>query len=170
MFMFFSLLAASVDGFVSGFVTGSMGIKFNLKAVVHSFIIIFLCCMAASVAGSYLARTQLGQYINVLGVAVMLFLGWTALSEDSQTINRQSKIAAISLAVAADASVACLYLAMCGDDIWVVSAISAGLHCGLMALASAISHRIIKQQWLTYMKYISAAFFIIMAFQKLIEL
>ncbi len=170
MFMFFSLLAASVDGFVSGFMTGSMGIEFNLKAMMHSFIIIFLCCMAASVAGSCLARTQLGQYINILGVAVMLFLGWTALSEDSHTINRQSKITAVSLAVAADASVACLYLAMCGYNVWVVSAISAGLHCGLMALASAISHRIIKQEWLKYMKYISAAFFMIMAFHKLKEL
>ena len=170
MFVFLSLLAASVDGFISGFLIGGMGIKLSFKDILSSFSIIFLCCITASAAGKYLSQTQLGQYLDIMGVLVMLFLAWTALSGKIQSISHNSKIAAISLSVAADASVVCLYLAMCGYNIWFVSAVSAWLHSGLMAVSAAISHRIIRQDWLVYTKYISAIFFATMAICKIVTL
>ncbi|MBR4035974.1 MAG: hypothetical protein IKJ05_04490, partial [Oscillospiraceae bacterium] len=103
--MFFSLLAASIDGFVTGFLLGGLGIKLRIKDIFYSFAIIFLCCMVASVTGSFLAQTQLKLYLNIFGVGVMLFLAWTAL--DNKTIKPTGKITAVSLSVAVDAGIAC---------------------------------------------------------------
>lgn len=162
--MFFSLLAASIDGFITGFLLGGLGIKLRIKDVFSSFAIIFLCCIVASVTGSFLAQTQLKLYLNIFGVGVMLFLAWTAL--DNKTIKPTGKITAVSLSVAVDAGIACMYLCMCGYNLWVVSAVSALLHSGLMATAAAISKRVIRTNWVRYTRYISAGFFIIMAVIK----
>ena len=166
--MFFSLLAASIDGFVTGFLLGGLGIKLRIKDIFYSFAIIFLCCMVASVTGSFLAQTQLKLYLNIFGVGVMLFLAWTAL--DNKTIKPTGKITAVSLSVAVDAGIACMYLCMCGYNLWLVSAVSALLHSGLMAAAAAISHKILKTGWIKYTRYISASFFIVIAAIKITEL
>ena len=166
MFMFFSLLAASVDGFNSGFVIGTMGVKLKMKDILLSFAIIFVCCLGASVTGSQLAQTEIGRYINLMGVAVMLYLAYTALAGKTEEINPGSRIAIVSLSVATDAAVVCLYLAMCGYNVLTVSVISAFLHCLLMAVGAVISNKITQSHPLIYARYIRAGFFVTMAVVK----
>lgn len=170
MFMIFSLLSASVDGFVSGFVIGTAGIRLKPKEIILSFSIIFICCLGASVSGNILAQTSLGQFINILGVAVMRFLAYTAYTGKIEQINANSRITTISLSVAADAAVACLYLAMCGYNILAVSAISAFLHCTLMVAGSKISNRIAENHPVVYARNTRAVFFMLMAITKLYEI
>ncbi|MBR6610453.1 MAG: hypothetical protein IKK99_09600 [Oscillospiraceae bacterium] len=170
MFMFLSLLAASADGFISGFVMGTLGTKLKLKDNFLSFSIIFTCCMAASTAGKLLAQTSLAKYINMLGVAIMLLLAYTAFTEKTAKIPSSGRTAAISLSVAADASIVCLYLAMCGYNIFTLSAISAFLHCLLMAIGAKISNKITERHNFFYARYIRSAFFAIMALWKLVNI
>lgn len=171
MFMFLSLLAASVDGFVCGFTIGTMGVKFRFKDFIRTFCIIFMCCCVAAVAGNLLAYTKLQFCINILGVAVMLGLGMSCLCSDITDIHNEIKrIDLLALSVAADAGVVCLYLAMCGYNIVIIAFISAFLHSRLMAVAAFISNKVIKEKWIFYTRYVSGLIFLCMAFVKLINL
>ena len=66
LFVFFSLLAASIDRFVSGFIVSSLAVKFKIKEFILSFVIIFLCCLVASAAGNYLSYTDISKYSRIL--------------------------------------------------------------------------------------------------------
>ena len=165
MFMLLSLLSASVDGFICGFALSGLGIKIRFKEFFISFTIIFLSCIAASIQGKYLAYTRLDRYINLFGGCVMLYLARSTLTSASEkTVH--SNIAYASLSVAADASVACLYLAMYGYSILTIAFISAFLHSILMYLANLLAYRIIKPGYLKYISYMACGLFIAMAVSK----
>jgi len=170
MFVLFSLLATSVDGFVSGFMAGAMGIAIKAKDGLYAFLIIFSYCAMAAQAGGFLAQTGAGEYLDIVGIAVMLYLARSALKGNSGKTENTGKITAISISVAADAGVACRYLAMCGYDAWLVSLASAALHSMLMVTARKISRKIIRTDWLKYTQYMSAVFFAGMAVYKLLQL
>lgn len=166
--MFLSLLAASADGFICGFIIGGMGVKFRFSDFLKSFAIIFICCIAAATAGNMLAQTQLQKYIDILGIAVMLCLARSAFRGNIEFKASQTELMALS--VATDASAVCLYLAMCGYNIVFISFISAVLHSVLMAAAAVISGKIIKAEWLFCTRYIAGVIFLSMAFVKAINL
>lgn len=171
MFMFISLLAASVDGFICGLMIGGVGVKFRFTDFVKSFGIIFLCCCAAAVTGNLLAYTQLQLYINIVGVAVMLLLGISCLSANTEVANKEvQRTDIMAFSVAMDASVVCLYLAMCGYNIIFIAFVSASLHSVLMYIAAFISNKVIKERWIFCTRYISGIGFLCMALIKLINL
>ena len=169
LFVFFSLLAASIDRFVSGFIVSSLAVKFKIKEFIVSFVIIFLCCLVASAAGNYLSYTDISKYINYMGVAVMLWLAFAAIQpENRNSIN--NSIVTISFSVAADAAVVCLYLSMCGNNPVLLSLVSAILHSSFLSFGINLGQYIISEKWLAYAKYTAAVFFAIMAVSKIIAL
>ena len=163
--MFFSLLAASVDGFICGFVLSGLGVKIRFKEFLISFAVIFICCISASFRGKYLAYTRLDRYINLLGGCVMLYLAVSAILS-AREIPVHSNITQASLSVAADASVACLYLAMYGHSIFIIATVSAFLHSVLMWCANLLAYKIIKPSILKYISYLASGIFIYMAIIK----
>ncbi len=165
MFMFFSLLAASVDGFICGFILSGLGVKIRFKDFFVSFGVILLCCITASFTGNYIAHTQLQRYINIMGVFILLWLAMSAFYAESMP--RYTDIAPASLSVAVDASVACLYLSMQGYNIFAVSIVCTLMHCILMTIANIISHRFIKPKYFKYIRFLAGIFFIISAVLKL---
>jgi len=169
LFLFFSLFAASIDGFVSGLLIAGMGINFGFKDFLKAFGIIFVCCLAAACSGNILPAELYGKYINIIGEGLMLYLARNALTGNEARHN-SSSIYAVSLSVAADAAIVCIYLAACGYDIFTISLVSAVMHAVLMEAGEKISHRIIKHKWELYTRYISAAIFTAMAVYKLSEI
>ena len=97
MFVLFSLLATSVDGFVSGFMAGAMGIAIKAKDGLYAFLIIFSYCAMAAQAGGFLAQTGAGEYLDIIGIAVMLYLARSALKGNSGKTENTGKITAISI-------------------------------------------------------------------------
>lgn len=171
MFLFFSLLAASIDGFICGFITGASGVKFTYKDFFNSLAVIFLCCVTAAFAGRQIALTTVSKYIDLLGVVVMLVLAMSAFR--SAWINEnmpQSGVLTLAFSVAMDASAVCLYLAMDGYNVLLVSAMSAVMHSVLMAVAAHISNRIIKDRWEVYTRYLAGIIFLAMAVYKYFHL
>ena len=169
LFVFFSLLAASIDRFVSGFIVSSLAVKFKIKEFIVSFVIIFLCCLIASAAGNYLSYTDISKYINYMGVVVMLWLAFSAIQpENRNSIN--NSIVTISFSVAADAAVVCLYLSICGSNPVLLSLVSAILHSSFLSFGINLGQYIISEKWLAYTKYTAAVFFAIMAVSKIIAL
>lgn len=165
--MFFSLLAASIDGFVCGFLLSGLGVKIKFKDFLISFSVIITCCVTASILGKYLAYTHLDRYINAIGGFIMIYLAISALYSDNHKIISHS-IIHTSLSVAADASLACLYLAMFGYSIITIAFFSAVLHCTLMTIANVSAYRIIKSQYLEYTRYLSSGLFFIMGIIRLL--
>ena len=163
MFMLFSLLAASVDGFLCGFAMNGIGIKLGKKEFFSSFMIIFVCCFISAIAGRYVARAQIDSVLNIIGGSIMLWLAVAGLLNDSKV---HSSIVSASFAVAADASAACLYLAIYGYSPVAVAFVSAFLHSGLMLVANRTADKLIKPEWLTATRYMASGFFAIMAFMK----
>lgn len=169
MFMFFSLLTASIDGFICGFALSGLGVKFRFKDSVISFTTIAICCLTAALRGKYLSLTQFQKYINLFGCIVLLYLALSALVTDNKA-NVQKNIIKASFSVAADASVACLYLAMLDYNIFAIAFISAFLHSVLMVAANIFAYKIIKTRYLIYVRYLAAVLFILMAFSKLTDI
>ena len=163
--MFFSLLAASVDGFICGFILSGLGVKIRFKDFIISFGVILLCCITASFAGNYIAHTELQRYINIMGVFILLWLAMSAFYAES--VPNYTDIATASLSVAVDASVACLYLSMAGHNIFKVSVLCTLMHCILMYSANIISYRFIEPQYFKYIRFSAGVFFIISAILKL---
>ena len=99
----------------------------------------------------------------------MLYLAASAaLSTKEITIH--SNIIQASLSVAADASVACLYLAMYGHSIFIIATVSAFLHSVLMWCANLLAYKIIKPSILKYISYLASGIFIYMAIIKFISI
>lgn len=169
MFLIFSILAVSIDGFISGFVIAGIGINFDFKDLIKSLGVIFICCIAASFMGQNLAVIYAKKYINILGVLVMLYLAWHTLfiTDDS---DGHLNIYTIAMSVAADAGIVCIYLAMDGYNLFLISTLSALMHSVLMAAGAKISNIIIKEHRESYTRYTSAAIFLCMALYKLSEL
>ncbi len=168
LFLFFSLLAASIDGFISGLLIAGMGINFGFKDFLKALTVIFVCCIAAACTGNILTGDVYNRYISITGGALMLYLARNALAEKGNDCDH-SNIYAVSLSVAADAAVVCIYLAACGYNVLLISFSAAVMHAGLMAAGEKISHRIIRQRREKYTRYISAAIFTAMAVYKLSE-
>ena len=168
MFLFFSLLAASIDGFVSGLLIAGMGINFTVRDFLKSLTVIFICCISAAFLGKFLAGEVYSRYISTAGAMLMIYLAWNAL-KDTEISCSYGSIYAISLSVAADAAIVCIYLAACGYNILSISVAAAVMHACLMTIGEKISGRIIKHRRKKYTKYISAAIFATMAVYKLWE-
>lgn len=168
MFLFFSLLAASIDGYISGFAIAGMGVKFNFKDFFKVFFIIFLCCICTSFAGGNFAVTNAERYINIIGVTIMLFLAVKSLkiNPESPPLN----VVTASFSVAADASIVCMYLAADGYNIFLISTVSAAMHSVLMYSGAKTSHILTKEVRQRRTAYISAAIFTAMALFKIAEI
>ena len=167
--MFYSLLAASIDGFICGFVLSGLGVKIKFKEFLISFAVIFICCISASFRGKYLAYTQLNSYINLFGGCVMLYLAISFfVSNNNKAV--YNNIICTSFSVAADASVTCLYLAMYGYSIFSVATVSAFLHSILMLVANLLAYKIVKPCWLKYINYLACGIFIYMSVVKFISI
>ena len=156
-----------MDGFICGFVLSGLGVKIKFKEFLISLTVIFICCTTASLRGKYLAYTQIDRYINIFGGCVLLYLAVVSLWSENQ-IKTSKSIAHISLSVAADASVACLYLAMYGYSILTIAILSAFLHCVLMYMANVLAYTIVKPFHLKYTRYLSCGIFAFMAVAKFI--
>ncbi|MBQ8604809.1 MAG: hypothetical protein IJ410_08230 [Oscillospiraceae bacterium] len=169
MFLIFSILAASIDGFISGILIGGIGVKFGYREFFKSLAVIFGCCLAAACTGNILQMTAFGKYINITGAAVMIFLAWSALTEEKSG-GDHSSIYAVSVSVATDAAIVCIYLSAAGYSIMQVSVLSALLHSVLMAAGAFLSGKVIKDRRQLYTRYISAVIFLAMAVYKLAEI
>ncbi len=168
MFLFLSVFAASIDGFVSGIVAGTAGIKMTVKTCIKVFGIIFLCCMAASLPGAGFDFSYAERYINLLGVFIMFYLCIKCLyTKESE--NRHTSIYSLAFYTALDASVVCVYLSLEGYNFFAISALAAFLHSILMAAGIKLANLIIKKKREIYTKYISAVMFGFMGLYKLIE-
>ena len=165
MFMFFSLLAASVDGFICGFILSGLGIKISFKDSLVSLGIIFICCITAAIAGKYMAHTDLQQYLNITGVFMLLWLAMASFR--AEDISAFTNVYTASLSVAVDAAIACLYLSLQGYNILTVSVLSALMHSSLMVIANIISHKIVKPEYFKYLRFSAGIFFILAAVIKL---
>ena len=165
MFMFFSLLAASVDGFICGFILSGLGIKISFKDSLVSLGIIFICCITAAITGNYMAHTDLQQYLNIAGIFILLLLAMASFR--AEDISGCTNIYTASLSVAMDAAIACLYLSIQGYSILTVSVLSALMHSSLMIMANIISHKIIKAEYFKYMRFSAGVFFVVSAILKL---
>ena len=163
--MLLSLLAASVDGFICGFLLSGLGVKIKFKEFLISFAVIFICCISASFRGKYLAYTQSDIYINLFGGCVMLYLALSALLS-TKDIAININITQASLTVATDASIACLYLAMYGCGIFTITITSAFLHSILMLIGNLLAYKIVKLCWLKYINYLACGIFIFMSIIK----
>ena len=163
--MFFSLLAASVDGFICGFILSGLGVKIRFKEFIISFGVILLCCITASFSGHYIAHTELQRYINIIGVFILLWLTMSALCPESMP--SYAGITTASISVAVDASVVCLYLGMAGYNIFMISILCALMHCILMVCANIVSYKLINPDYLKYIRFPAGIFFIISAILKL---
>ena len=129
---------------------GSLGLKFKIKELIVSF-------------------TDIAKYINYMGVAVMLWLAFAAIQpENTNAIG--NGISTVSLSVAADAAVICLYLSICGNNPVLLAFVSAILHSLFLTIGVFCGKHIFKEEWLIYTKYIAAVFFATMAVSKIIAL
>ena len=164
--MFFSLLAASIDGFICGFALSTIGVKFKVRDTFISFGTIFICCLMASLRGKYLAQTQIDNLIYLIGGCIMLCLAFITLTQNDHSFTSGASIATASLSVAADASMACLCLALYGYNIVLLAGLSAFLHCLLIIIGSMSAQKIIKPALVLYCKYMAGLFFLVMAITK----
>ena len=169
MFLLISILAASIDGFISGFVISGMGVNFGLKDFFKAFTVIFFCCLIASFTGHSLAVIRTDKYINILGAIIMILLSAGAVSPSDKHKDFLN-IYTVSFSVAADASVLCIYLAMEGYGFISVSALSAAMHSILMFSGVKISEKIIVGKWQKAARYFSATVFFLMALYKISEI
>ena len=169
MFVLFSILAASIDGFVSGILIAGMGVKPGFRQFLYSFAIIFTCCLMAACGGNILQMTGFVKYINISGAVIMTFLAINAFVAENENSNSYN-IHAVSLSVAADAAIVCIYLAAEGHSVMLISTLSAFLHSMLMAFGVVLSSRVISKSAQKYTGYISAAIFAAMAIYKLTEI
>ena len=170
MFLFLSLLAASVDGFICGFLIGGAGIKFRRKEALQSRIIIFACCFFAALSGNFMSHIA-AVYINFIGAVLMMYLAFAAVkSAKGKSRLGRTGVWAIAVSVAADASVVCMYLGACGYNILYISLISAFLHRILMSAGAVLSGAVITSRREKAAKYISARLFFALALYKIIDI
>lgn len=144
-----------------------IGIKCTKSEMLKMFAVIFLCDSAASVAGKLLSAAGVEKYINYFGVFIMSLLAYSAF----RSINRDSPMSAkniyiFAFSVAADASVVCMYLGMCGYNVIFTAALSALMHCVLVYLGSKCSDVIFKGRLKKASKFISACIFVFIALYK----
>jgi hypothetical protein len=163
--MFFSLLAASVDGFICGFILSGLGIKINFKDSMISLGIIFMCCVTAAITGNYMAHTDLQQYLNIISIFMLLWLAMASFR--AENVSEYTNIYTASLSVAMDASVACLYLSIQGYNIITVSILCALMHSNLMIIANIVAHKLIRPEYFKYLRFSAGIFFIVSAVMKL---
>ncbi len=167
MFLVISLLASSIDGFICGFLVKSTGIKFSKNDYFKIFLIIFSCCLTASISGKILYRNTLSSYINYFGGFVMLYLAYsTYKSEDNNSLKNP---ATISISLATDASIVCMYLGMSGYNFIAVSLLSAIIHTTLMLAGAVVSKITTGERFSTKARYIARIMFLSMAVYKFIK-
>ena len=100
----------------------------------------------------------------------MLALAWNSFTCQHNNADNHTSVRALALAVAMDAAVVCIYLAMSGYNLWAVSFIGALLHSILMIAGSHAAVKIVREQWIIYTRYIAGMIFLLMAFGKAINL
>ena len=144
--------------------------KFTAKEAGQRGFIIFACCFFAALSGNFLSHVA-AIYINFIGAALMMYLAFMAVkSAKDQTKMNSGGVWAISVSVAADASVVCMYLGACGYNILYISALSALLHGVLMTMGAELSGLIITSRREKAAKYISAALFFAIAVYKIVDM
>ena len=74
LFIFASLLAASIDACLRGFLLGKIAIKYRFVDYFKIFIIIFLVCALACFLGDEINQIYSRRYLNIIGGFLMLFL------------------------------------------------------------------------------------------------
>lgn len=168
MFLFISLLASSIDGFVIGFLLTFSGIKYNTKDYIKIYIIIFLSCFISSSFGKFISE-ELSAYIRLLGIFIMLFLGISSLLDKSTENKSLHSPAAIALTVSADAGIVCIYLGMCRYNLLFISFLCAVLHTVFIYSGNYISSRITNQEHSQKAKIISGLLFIAIAISRLLQ-
>ncbi|MBR5520564.1 MAG: manganese efflux pump [Oscillospiraceae bacterium] len=169
MFLFLSIFAASFDGFVCGVLAAGMGSKTSYKEIFKATGIIFTCCITASLAGSLLPINQSNLYLNLTGSLMMIYLAVSALLKIPEKYEH-SNIYIIALSVAADASMVCLYLAITGYNLIVISLLSAILHGIMLATGISFTSKISRYCCTKHAQYIAAVIFIAMAIYKLTDI
>ncbi len=168
MFVFFSLLASSADGFICGFALGAAGIKMYLKDIALCFVTVFLCCAAAAGAGRIFFGAPVYGRLNGAGAILMFLLAIGALTSDSGKADDRHTTATLALSVAADACIVCVYLGLSGHNFLLTAFISAVMH-SLLIYAGSRGASFIPSEKGRKIKYLSRAIFFLMAFAKLSE-
>ena len=167
IFIAANILAASIDGFVSGFAIAATGAKFSCKDFLKAFRVIFLCCTLSAYTGKYLTEIYAGKYLDYFGISIIFYLSFRAFSDAGEDIQPSHSLYAVAFSVAADAAAVCIYLAISGADILSVSFFSALAHSLLMALGVKISAVVTKEKRKKATAYFSSRVFFIMAVYKL---
>ena len=170
MFLFMNIAAASIDGFIAGFAVTSTGTKFGIKEYFRAFTIILLCCMSGAFRGKYLAVVHTGKYINITGWAVMLYLAFRSLPLPVNSEKRATGIYAVSLSVAANAAIVCIYLTLDGYGVLPVCLLCAASHSILMAFGAKTAGLLIKEKRRTYAGILSSLIFFVLAVCKICEM
>lgn len=168
MFVFFSLLASSADGFICGFALGAAGIKMYLKDIALCFFTVFLCCAAAAGAGRIFSGAPVYGRLNGAGAVLMFLLAIGALTSDSGKSDGRHTTATLALSVAADACIVCVYLGLSGHNFLLTAFISAVMH-SLLIYAGSRGASFIPSEKGRKIKYLSRAIFFLMACAKLSE-
>lgn len=169
MYIFFSLLGSSIDGFICGCLLKGLGLSFRKKEFASYFCIISVCCFLSGLAGKIFSYTYLARYIDLLGLILMLFLAYTAFVNAKKDIGKLNKMgdSAMAFSVAADASVVCMYLGLSGANIYLISLISGLMHCVLIYAGSRLSDYLVKPSARKKVSLTSGIMFLVMAMYKL---
>lgn len=166
MFIFASLLAASIDACLQGFLLGKIEINYSFWDYLKIFVVIFFVCALACLLGDEINRFYSRRYLNIVGGFLMLFLSFSAFNGARKNKPPKGSLPAMALSVARDGAAVCMYLAFSGYDILFVSFFSALFHI-LMLWAGATASKILKfKSGGTVGKYFSAVIFFIMAIYK----
>ena len=163
--MTINILAASLDGFVSGIVIASIQQKTGYREFFKVFGIVFACCYTAAYSGYILSLCNIQRYTSIAAAIILLYLAVKPFVFKGRSI--ESGLYAVSFSVAADASVVCIMLAADGYSILLTSFLSAITHSLFMFCGIKISKAVLRDKFSRYMEYISSFLFLLMAIYKM---
>lgn len=170
MFLFFSLLASSIDGFICGLALGSAGFKITLSDGAVCFVTIFCCCFSAAAFGGIMTAGAVAAYLDIAGALIMTALAIGAVRNRFDNSRHKARtVGAVGLSLAADASIVCVYLGISGFNCAAVAFISAAMHCILISTGCLLAGKIHPKKNGAGLKYLAGAIFSVMAAYKLLR-
>lgn len=170
MFIFASLLAASIDACLRGFLLGKIEIKYRFVDYFKIFVIIFLVCALACFLGDEINQIYSRRYLNIIGGFLMLFLSASAFNGARKSKLPKGSLPVMALSLARDGAAVCMYLAFSGYDILFVSFFSALFHILMLWAGVAASKFFAFKREGAIGKYFSALVFFLIAVYKFCQI
>ena len=148
MFIFASLLAASIDACLRGFLLGKIEIKYRDE----------------------INQIYSRRYLNIIGGFLLIFLSASAFNGARKNKLPKGSLPVMALSLARDGAAVCMYLAFSGYDILLVSFFSALFHI-LMLWAGVVASKFFSfKNEGAIGKYFSALVFFLIAIYKFCQI